>query len=88
MKVKGEQHHFGPGRKDIEALQQTGYEIFVHLSLPFGAGGIQIKPPLQVLHRMKQARHLWCDPYPGVAIAHPSDVRMAVPEFCRIDSLP
>src|SRR5512132_373677 len=86
MKVEGEHHRFGSGRKDIEALQQTGYEVFVHLSLPFGAGGIQIKPPLQVLQRMQRTLHLWRDPYPSVAIAHSSNVHMAVPEFRRIDS--
>src|SRR5262245_31971761 len=88
MKVEGEQHHFGPRRKDIEALQQTGYEVFVHLSLPFRAGGIQIKPPLQALPRMKRAHHLGCDPYSRVAIAYASNVHMAVPEFRRIDAPP
>src|SRR5215470_10618328 len=88
MKVEGEQHRFGPRRKDIEALEQTAYEIFVHPSLPFGAGGIQIKPSLQVLPRMKNATHLWRDPHSGVAIAHSSNVHMAVPKFRRIDSLP
>src|SRR5215510_929476 len=88
MKVEGEQHYFSPRRKDIEALEQTGYEVFVHPPLPFRAGGIQIKPSLQVLPRMKNATHLWCDPHSGVAIAHSSNVHMAVPEFRRIDSLP
>src|SRR5262245_29008637 len=88
MKVEGEQHHFGPRRKDIETLEQTDYEVFVHLSLPFGAGGIQIKPSLQVLPRMKNANNLRRDQYSGVAIAHSSNVHMAVPKFRRIDSLP
>src|SRR5262245_30473072 len=88
MKIEGEQHHFGPRRKDIEALEQTGYEVLVYPSVPFCAGGIQIKPSLQVLHRMKNATHLWCDPHSGVAIAHSSNVHMAVPKFRRIDSLP